>query len=301
MESLLAKHRYADVVVWVTYDIDGNKEQNYVIDQFNKAVEADQLDKALTIQKYIFKRVMEGRYDAKAVSGMRIPNGRKYVGLNMNKICLTKFVYLDAVDSTYLEKVDDLHKLDAANPYVKFNDIFCEVKLSNMSDNDVTDQLQDRIEMMYDSEINKKTVDLLNIELQYQIMDVYKDSLGFDHPVVVESLDRIKRIIDFNDINWQNSLKLAGVFVNHGDYEFSYELLNPWVTEDVVSTTLLMTYISICTKVEGKIYSNHFTIALEKLKQQDKKAFCKLFKGDKLSVQIFANTKVKEMYCNDCK
>ena len=301
MEEFLVNHRYANVTIWVTYNINGDKEQNYVIDQFNKAIEADQLDKALAIQKYIFKRVVESRYNSKAVSEMRIPNGRDYVGLNMNKICLTKFIYLDPIDSTYLEKVDNLHSLDKANQYVEFNDIFCEVKMSNVRDKDVTDDLQDRIEMMYDSQINKKTVDLLNIELQYQIMDVFKDSLGFDHPVVVESLDRIKRIIDFNEINWQNSLKLAGVFVNHGDYEYSFKLLDPWIDEKVVSTTLLMTYISICTKVEYKVYSNNFVLALEKLRKHDPKLFCKLFKGNKLSVQTFANTKVKKMYCDECK
>jgi outer membrane protein OmpA-like peptidoglycan-associated protein len=301
MEPILENHRYANVVVWVTYDIDGDKEQEYVVKQFNDAVEADNLDYALSIQKHIFNRVAEGRYNSKAVTNMRIPNGRKYVGLNMNKICLRKIVYLDPIDSTYLEQVDNLFKLDGTNPYVRFNDLFCEVKLTNMGDTYAVEELQDRIDMLYDSEINKRTVDLLNIELQYQIMDVYKDSLGFEHPVVVQSLDRIKRIIDFDEINWQNSLKLAGVFVNHGDYEYAFGLLDPWIDEEIVNVTLLTTYISLCTKVDKKIYSNKFVLALEKLRKHDQKTFCKLFKGDKLSVQTFANTKVKEMYCNECK
>ncbi|HXK80764.1 MAG TPA: hypothetical protein PLO05_01240 [Bacteroidales bacterium] len=301
MEAILANHRYANVVVWVTYDIDGDKEQEYVVKQFNDAVEAENLDHALRIQKHIFNRVLEGLYNSKAVTGMRIPNGRDYVGLNMNKICLRKIAYLDPIDSTYLEQIDDLYKLDATNPYVRFNDLFCEVKMTNMGDNYAVQEIQDRIDMLYDSGINKKTVDLLNIELQYQIMDVYKDSLGFDHPVVVQSLERIKRIIDFDDLNWQNSLKLAGVFVNHGDYEYAISLLDPWIKEDIVNETLLTTYISLCTKIDNRIYSNKFVIAMEKLLQYDKKAFCKLFKGGKLSIQTFTNTKIKEMYCNECK
>ena len=302
MESILKNHRYADVTVWVTYDVKGDKEQAYVLDQFNKDVEAGRLDDALAKQKYMFNRILDGRYNSKAVSGMRIPNGKEYVGLNMNKICMERIINnYEPIDSSYLERVDDLAKLDGANLYVRYNDIFCEMMMEDLKRADIVDGLQTRIDNLYQTPLNKDAVDLLNIELQYQVMNIYKDSLGFDHPIVVASLERIKQIVGYRPIDWENALKMAGIFINHYDYDYAYSLLLPWIDENVVSTSLLYSFVSLSSKVDYKIYSNTFLIAMEKIREQDPKGFCKLFKGDKFSVQVFANEKLKEMYCTTCK
>lgn len=301
MEFLLANHRYADVTIWITYDIDGEKEQRYVVDQFNKAVEAGKLNYALSIQKYILKRVVEGRYNEKAVSDMRIPQGKEYVGLNMNKIWLTQFVNMDALDDDYLTKIDDLNKLDATNIYVDFNDVLCEVLITDLENEKTQTGLQMRIDKMYNTPIRVDLVDLLNIELQYQVMDIYKDSLGFDHPVVVKSMTKIKEIIKFNELTWQNSLKLASVFINHADYEYAVRLLEPWIYDENIPFVLLSTYVTVCSKVDYKVHSNNYVYALERVKKMDQDFFCKLFNSDKLSVQTFVNTRVKQMYCDTCK
>lgn len=301
MEFLLENHRYADVVMWVTYDIKGEKEQKYVVDQFNKAVAADQINQALSIQKYILKRVVEGRYNANAVSEMRIPQGKKYVGLNMNKIWLTQYVYMDPLDEEYLQKVDDLNKLDNQNIYVEYNDVLCETQLTDIDKAGVYEQLQNRINRLYNTPIRVELVDALNIELQFQIMSIYKDSLGADHPVVVKSVNKIKEIVKINEINWETALKLASIFVNQGDYSYAIQLLEPFVRKDNLPLVFYTTYATVCSKLDYKSHSNNFLFALEKISKQDQKQFCELFKGDKLSVQTFANTRVKQLYCDICK
>ncbi|MCK9255083.1 MAG: hypothetical protein M0Q45_02420 [Bacteroidales bacterium] len=301
MEMFLENHRYANVTIWVTYDIDGEKEQKYVLAQFNKAVEAGQINAALTIQKYILKRVVEGRYNENAVSEMRIPAGRDYVGLNMNKIWLTQFIYMDVLDEDYLTKIDDLNKLDQTNIYVDFNDVLCEVILTDL-DNERTQQtLQNRIDKMYNTSLRVDLVDLLNIELQYQIMDIYKDSLGYDHPSVIKTMDKIKEIIHIDELTWENSLKLASVFINHSDYGYAIRLLEPWIKEENIPLVYLTTYATVCSKVDYKVHSNNFVYVLDKIRKKDPEFFCDLFKGDKLSVQTFVNTRAKQIYCETCK
>lgn len=301
LEFLLENHRYADVVVWVTYDIDGDKEQRYVVDQFNKAVAANQLDKALSIQKYILKRVVEGRYNETAVSDMRIPQGRDYVGLNMNKIWLTKYVFNDPLNEDYEEKINDLKTLDETNIYVDYNDVLCEIELTNLDDEKIRTKLQQRIDKIYNTPINVDLVDLLNIELQYQVMDLYADSLGYEHPLVLQSLTKIKEIISFEEITWANSLKLASIFINHGDYDYAIRLLEPWIHDKNVPFVLLTTYATVCSKVHYKVHSNNFYYALEQIQKTDPDFFCDLFAGDKLSVQTFVNTRVKKLWCDACK
>ena len=301
LERFLQFHRYADVTVWVTYDIEGDKEQAYVVDQFNKAIEAENLSYALSIQKYIFKQVIKGKYNSHAVSNMRIPQGKAYVGLNMNKIWLTQFVFMDPLNEDYFEQIAELHKLDDSNPFVEFNEILCNVQLNDLTNDRFVNVLQKRVDRMYNTNLNEKTVDLLNIELQYQIMDIYKDSLGYDHPKVISSLEKIKEILSFNEITWQNSLKLSGIFINNGDYEYAIRLLEPWINKEFVHIDLVRSYITVCSKVQYKVHSNNYYNALVKLKDHDKDEFCNLFKGDKLSIQTFINNRVKQLHCEVCK
>lgn len=301
MEMFLENHRYANVTIWVTYDIDGEKEQKYVLTQFNRAVEAGQLNTALSIQKYILKRVVEGRYNSNAVTDMRIPQGKEYVGLNMNKIWLTQFIYMDILDEDYMIKIDDLNKIDQNNIYVDFNDVLCEVLLTDLENERVQQNLQNRIDRMYNTALRVDLVDLLNIELQYQIMDIYKDSLGYDHPTVIKTMDKIKDIIKIDELTWENSLKLASVFLIHADYNFAVRLLEPWIYDKNVPFVYLTTYATACSKVDYKIHSNNFVNVMEMIKKQDPEFFCSLFKGDKLSVQTFVNTRIKKLYCDTCK
>lgn len=303
LEPILQNHRFADVTIWVTYDISGDKEEKYVLKQFNDRIKEDKLNEALSIQKYMFDQIVDGNYSAEAVSGMQIPEGKRFAGLNMNKIWLTKYVNDDPLDSTYCEQVNDLYALvEDNNPYIYYNHVYCGVVLDNIKDEYVREDIQDQIDYLYDMPLTKKTVDLLNVEMQYRIMDEYKDSLGMDEPIVQQSLERIKRIINFDQVTWQNSLKLASIFINHADYEYAFDLLDPFIDDERVFPELLFTYISLCSKVDHKIHSNRLVYALQRAKDLDEKRFCELFKGeDSFSAQVFANKKIKAMYCETCQ
>ena len=302
LEPYLKQTRYADITIDVTYDLrDANKEQKYVLKQFNKAVEARQFDQALSIQKYILKQVVLGRYNDQAVADMNIPKeGAEYVGLNMNKIWLTQYIYSDPIDEDYRDGVDDLNRQDMSNIYVDYNDVLCEVAVNDLSNEQYVEKLQARIDKLYNTPINMESVDMLNIELQYQVMDIYKDSCGYDHPTVVRCLEKMKEIIKFDKLNWENSLKFASIFINHSDYEYAIHLLEPWIDDARVPLVYISTYVTVCSKVEYKVHSNNFVRALERLKQMDPKYFCDLFKSDKLSMQTFVNTKAKQVYCETC-
>ena len=219
----------------------------------------------------------------------------------MNKIWLTQFVFDDPLDEDYEEKIEDLRALDDENIYVEYNDILCEVTLKSLVEDRKREELQKRVDKIYNTPVNVETVDLLNIELQYKAMEIFKDSLGYDHPLVGERINKIKKIISFDEIHWTNSLKLSSIFINHGDYSYAIRLLEPWVDDKDVPFVLLSTYVSVCTKVEYKVHSNRFYYALERIQKSDPDFFCELFKGDQFSVQTFVNTRVKKLWCDSCK
>lgn len=300
MEIILGFHRYADITVWITYDAEGDKEQNFVINQFNKAIEADSLDRALNIQKYVLKRVIENRYTENAINNMTIPQGKKYVGLNMNKIWLTQYYFLEPLDEEYLDKIDVLNQLDNSNIYVEYNDIICETELLDLRDEKLQENLQKRIDKLYNTSLAVNLVDLINIELQCQIINTFKDSLEYSHPTMQKCLTKLKEIIHFDELKWDNALKMAGIFIVHNDYVYATRLLEPWVTKKDIPFELISTYVTVCSKIPEKYQSNRFAEAMMIVKERDANYFCNLFKGDKLSKQIFTNKKVKDIYCTSC-
>ncbi|MFO7790514.1 MAG: hypothetical protein R6V32_08075 [Bacteroidales bacterium] len=302
LEPILENHRYADITIWITYDITEGKEEYYVVDQFNKAMEKDDLARALSIQKYMYDQLVKGNYGKTAVEGMEIPKGKGYVGLNMNKICMEQILYNDVIDKSYRDKIKKLWELDKENPFVYYNYIYTRVLTEDITDQYDREVLQDEISYLYDFDLRENQLDLLNIELQYKLMNTYSDSVGMDHPVVEKSLEMIKRIINFDEVNWQNSLKLASIYLNHGDYHYAFDLLAPFVEDEDVYPELLFTYISLCSKVEHKMHSNRFARALKKAEEMDHNRFCDLFRGEKkFPSQVFANEKVKKLYCDHCK
>lgn len=300
MEIILGFHRYADITIWVTYDAEGDKEQNFVISQFNKAIEADSLDLALNIQKYLIKRVIENRYNEDAITNMKIPQGKNYVGLNMNKIWLNQYAFLEPLDEEYLEKIDILNQLDNNNIYVEYNDIICEASLLDLRDERLQETLQRRIDRLYNTSLSVTLVDLLNIELQCQIMNSFKDSLEYSHPAMQKCLIKLKEIIHFDELKWDNALKMASIFIVHNDYNYAARLLEPWIEKDNVPFELISTYVTVCSKIQEKYHSNKFANAISLLQKENPKYFCDLFSGNKLSKQIFTNVKIKNLYCNSC-
>ncbi len=301
-EEYLKRHRYADVKLIVNFNIHSDNEQSFVLREFNSAVEAGKLNRALSIQKFILKQVTRGNYDSHAVSDMRIPHGKEYAGLNMNKIWLTQFIFMDPLNKNYCRQIDELYKQDSENHFIRYNKLACEIEFGNYSQERTGQYLQSQVDRMYNTRIGEKHVDRLNIDLQNKIIDYYKKEFDYDNPLIESSLTRLKDIINFDDISWQNSLKLAGIFTNIKDYQYALNLLEPWIEQPEVSMDLIRSYIFLCTKIEYKVHSKRFFKALKRVQEHNNREFCNLFSDSgELSVQTFINTEVKKLYCDSCK
>jgi len=302
LEYLLKDQRYAQLDMHIKYEIEGQKEQAYVVSRFNKAAKnCGDKDKALLIQKYIFNKVINEEYDKEAVFNMVIDStNAECVGLLMNKLWLEKFVNEDVIDDETCRRIDKYYEMAPKNPYIVFNKYFCEIQNGVYKSMDVIDKMQNKINVLYKTKLSKELVDNLNLEFQFIVMSSV-DTTDSPNSLVTESLNRIKEIVNVEDANWQSSLKLAYIFIDHGDYDYSAKLLEPFIYKNKVYDELLFTYISLCSYSTYRMMSNRFVTAMQKAKAADPKRFCNLFKGDKFSIQVLENTIVKEIYCKSCK
>ncbi|PLX13503.1 MAG: hypothetical protein C0594_01150, partial [Marinilabiliales bacterium] len=310
LEPILKNHRYAKIEMQITYNIEGDKEQPYVLKMFNNSIESNDLQQALSIQKYIFKKVLSGDYDKQAVYEQKIPDKPEYAGLQlnklwlsgllMNKLWLEKYIQDGDLQEEYCGRIGHFHEMAPENIYIYYNYLYCRILNDPLGDERDMDKFQRNIDDLYDSELSKGTVDALNLKYQFKIIEAL-DTLDTPHPKLFESLDRIKEIVNIKEASWLNSLKLAYVFMEQQDYKFAVKLLEPFIDEEFVFEELLFTYLSLCSYFPEKMYTNRFVRAMERVKNDYSDRFCEFFEGEKFSIQVLGNPKVKEMYCKTCK
>ncbi len=309
LEPILQKHRYGKLTMSITYDIAGKKEQAFVLSRFNKSVKENNLTRALSIQKFIFRKVLKKEYTGEAVTGQEIPNTPEFAGLLlnklwlsgllMNKLWLEKYINNEEISEEYCEKITNLHNMAPDNFYITYNWYYCRILHQELTGDKSIVDFQKEISGLYATGLKKKTVDLLNMEYQFKIIQ-YLDTLEEPSPLLLASLDTIRAISKLTEANWQNSLKLAYIFVNQKDYEFAAKLLEPYIISNNPFDELIFSYISICSHLPYKFGSPRFALAMNKAKELDKERYCKLFKKDKLTIQALENTIVKEVYCKTC-
>ncbi|MCW3084118.1 MAG: hypothetical protein JWP12_1484 [Bacteroidetes bacterium] len=301
LEPILGKERFAQIVMDVTYDITGPKEEKFSVSKFNQAVKKADLKQAYKIQYYIGKQVRDQKYTAEAPSKMQIPADAKYSGLLNNQV-VYHYMVSNVADDEDFEAMKKLAVLDPANNYIKFNNLYCAVKLdSTIGDKKAQDDMQAKIDAMYKTEVPKKYVDALNAEWQFRIIDVY-DTMETGAPVVEASINRIKAFYNFKDGSWQNALKLSYVFARFKDYKFASSILSSFVKEDKPDEQLLFAFISFCSQEQELVNSRLFVTALEKAEKANHDRYCKLFGQPYLTFQVLDNPLVKKDYNdNKCK
>lgn len=310
MEPILQKHRYARIKMDITYKLDEQNEEKYVVNRFNKCIKENNLTQALAIQKYIFKKVVAKKYSKEAVFGQQIPEKPEYAGLLMNKLWLSgllmnklwleKYVNKDEIGEDYCNRIARLYELAPENFYIHYNRAYCRILFDEFTNDKQMIDFQKEISGLYGSGLKRRTVDLLNLEFQFKKIQIL-DTLDEPSPILLASLDTVKAISKLTETNWQNSLKLAYIFMGQKDYEFAAKLIEPYINQNNVFDELIFSYLGICSHLPHKYSSPKFTLAIKKAIELDPDRLCLLYKKKKLSIQSLENPSVKEMYCKTCK
>lgn len=298
LEPYLSKQRFAQIVMDITYDITGPKEEKFVVFQLNKSVKNNDPKQAYKIEEYIAKSVKSRKYTEEIWSKLEIPKEAKNSGILMNRIYHDYLNNNKEVTDEHHAEIKQLAALDPANSIIAFNNLFCHVKLdSTVGDKAAIDEFQKKIDALYATNLDKKNVDALNIEYQFKVMDAMDTIEGPQAESIVQGcIEKIKSFYNLKEASWQNSLKLAYEFIRFKDYKFAAGLLEPYVKQEKVNQQLLFTYISLCAQLPERIRSNMFVTAMQKAKKENPERYCKLFGTPYLTFQVLDNPFVKKDY-----
>lgn len=298
LEPILKNHRYAQIDMKISYDISGLKEQNFVISKFNKAIEKRDLPMALSIQKFIMKRVINGKYSMAAVYNQKIPEETQFAGLLMNKLWL-EMRGINSTPENYTERIAALHELDKYNEYIAFNYALCQVLYFPIDNERVINTLQNDIDRFYHKSFTKETVDNLNMRFQFKVINI-ADSLDNKEKIIEARLQKIKDIVEIKDESVENSLRLAELFIINKDYKYAMEILETFIESPKAPEELIFTYLSLGSRFEEKMLSRKFARTMHKARQINHDRLCQLFDGEHFSHRIFENPEIKELVCKQC-
>jgi hypothetical protein len=298
LEPFLSKQRFAQVILDITYDIKGNKEQKYTLALLNKAIKKNELKTAYKIQYFLEEAVRDKKYPVSVLDYVELPNETQNSGLINNKIVYNYIKEGNKLSDKELHAFQDLRTLDPSNATIKFNYVLCNLKLGELkAEKNFFDQLQSDVDGLYNSEINKKSVDALNAELQFKIMEAY-DTMPNNHSVIQQCMDRIKGFYNFKEGSWENSLKLSYALARFNDFKFATSILEPFILKEneVPNQNLVFAYMSFCAQLPEKINSKPFARAAKIAKEHYPAKFCEVIGQPYLSIQVLDNPDVKRCF-----
>lgn len=296
LEPYLAKERFAQIVMDITYDISGDKEEKFSIAKFNQAVKKGDIELAHKIQYYISTQIRNKKYTEAATSKMIIPYEIKYSGLLNNQVVLNYVKNDYMADDSDCVKLKKIATIDPSNNYVEFNNLFCRVVMdSTIGDSKNQSETQKRIDALYKTDVQKKYVDALNIEWQFKIIEAMDTVQGGDL-IINACVEKIKSFYNVKDATWQNNLKLSYVFARFKDYKYASNLLLPFVKESKPNEEIIFAYVSYCAKMPELYKSRPFIDAMKKAEKLNHDRYCKLFGAPHLTFQILENPIVKADY-----
>ena len=302
LEPMLAKHRFANIKISATYDISTDLyEQEFVTNKFNIALAKGDLPMAFAIQKYMIKKVEEGKYQKSFVEKLNIPTETKLIPFLTNKYYMLSF-FDGGLSAENIDRVIELEKKAPKNPICEFNALACTIMDVDITTSSQISGLQSKIDRMYNSPIGKKypnKVDALNITFQYQILDYINASETPDEVLMTSTYEKIKEIALPTINNWQKAYEVAASFINFGDYEFARKALDPYINDQNISEDFIFTYMNLYSLDEKNYISKKFETACRLALGKNKARFCEEVKS--YSILIRENLAVKGIICKECK
>ncbi len=301
IEPFLAKHRYAKIILHITYEIDGNKEQEFSVAKFNKAIESKNLPLAMAVQKYIMKQVENKKYTIEAANKMLIPENKEHQPFLLNKLYIRNYLSPKMTDKIRFD-MKNIYALDNTNPVANFNMAVVDVNQATFNAVNDINVLQATIDRLYTmTSLPKERINSLNLELQFKVIDylvTVPASTETENQLTL-TYNKIKSVRNPKLDSWQNAYKLAAYFVKNYDYMSALSLMDPFVNDPDISEDFLFSYISIAAAREETFFSNLFTDAVRIASEKSPARLCGLF--DNLPVTVLDNTEVQKIICKNCK
>lgn len=295
LEPVLARERFAQVVMDVTYDISGNKEQKYSYAMLKKTIKSNDTAKYMKILNYIYLNIKNKKYDSKLIDTLQLSITKENIPFT-NNLIYYKYQLNNNLNDEEASVLRKNFEMDNANPILQYNAVFAKIKTdSTIGNKDTQAKIQLEMDNLSKTNLDKQLINNLNAEWQFKLIDYY-DTIPNSEAQVEACLNKIKTFYNIEESSWQNTVKLANIFARAKLYWEASQLLEPLLISKDVNEKIVFNYISIASHLPERFTSRYFTKAMQLAKKYNPERFCKLFGKPYLSFQILENPGIKKEF-----
>ncbi|MBL3654633.1 hypothetical protein [Fulvivirga sediminis] len=302
LEPILSKHRKAILYMTLekkaTYQFESEQE---AISLFDEAVEQENVEAALAIQKAAFYYIQSNKMPDSLIDRLEVPQARFFGPVINNKL-----VYKHTFDPqniySALEEFEKLYQLMPENARVLYNLVALQLEILAYGDSTLDEkQILYRIKKLSESPLDNSLVNRLQIN--YGI--IKSDKLNNERRYK-EKNDMLRTIYDIyssHELSESDALSMAKYFVSFQQYGLAVSVLKPYIHQLDASEDLLFFYINLTIIDPKLINSPSYRSLLINASNKNPERFCQLFNSSLdggITFQLLDNAKLKNQYCESC-
>lgn len=302
LEPYLKNHRKAVLILELEKkSILVEYEPEKLVEAFKKSVEEKNIDRAMEIQRTVFKRIAEQQLPTDFIHKLETPRQRDYILLMKQKVAFSYFFDITDV-YTALQEFRDMHDLAPEDGHIKYN--ICALKFCAwINAKEIVDptEFKREIEKLNKAGIHRSLVKRMLINYNIIMCEYYMFLKNY--PKKDKALKYIKINYKYVPTSDNDLLSLARYFASYAKYDWAEKLLLPHVTRIDVEEDLLFYYLNLTIVNEMNTKKSVYRKVMLNAISVNKKRFCELFDAypdGGVTFQLLENKYLKKTYCENC-
>jgi uncharacterized protein YkwD len=298
IDYLLSKTRTARVTVQLQAYIDNNSNPYLIVGAYKKAVEAGDSLRSFRYQNRLVQAVLRHELANGDVTQVILPFKKKFLAHWTNYIALATFDPELTYNHEIREMAINAMNIDSTFAPLQFN--MCIATLKFVDDYKDTLMPVSMLERkMKNAFLMKSPEDILLVKkmtLNYHIISAYQYWLQHSFDKIDEHLTAIRQYYDAQLVSETEVVKLAMMFNFYNRYEWTNEILAPFVKKGTNNENLFFLFIKTNTSIQSPLFSKEEWLdMLHKARTMNVKRFYKWV--DEESFQLLRMDEIKKEFC----
>lgn len=303
LEPMLSKHRKAVITVELARkDGFAGVKAVELIEEFEKAVANNNLERAIAVQNAVFDRVMDNQLPSSFLDQLEVPSRIEFAQMLHSRVAFRQFMDPSDAWDTY-QALEELDRLLPEDGHVKYN--LCAVKFRLwLLGGHTVDPAAFRKEIEHLRVYRIEEPLIKRMLINWNIMMAQEHMAKLEYAQKDECLKYIQRNYKSIPMSEQDHLSLAQYFSSYMNIAMALNVVEPRVVEIDVDEDLLFYYLNLTIADPDRTKEQAYRRVMMNAVNKDKPRFCSLFKTygkGGVTFQLLEDPYLLKTYCETCE
>ncbi|MCX2742604.1 hypothetical protein OO013_01940 [Mangrovivirga sp. M17] len=302
IEPLLAKQRYAEIKLDLRLRKSILKNPDLLISVFDESIRDEDLDKAIKIQKHIFKEIKDRQLPARFINLLEIPEKSEF-GPLFNNLLLFELDYKISNRKKIIEKFEEIEKFTPDSWKIKYN--LLSLRIEEWANGDSTFNydkvLYDQIQSLNSTPLDETL--LARLKINYYLVLVQYHILNNEYDLKRDAIKKILAYYRNSSLNEDEIFSISKFLSFNSEFETAINILTPEVNKFGVSEDILFYYLRLYFVESGLTFNDNSKQLVRKAIARNKERFCQFFNSKSqggASFQLRNSEFLNNIYCETC-